>query len=252
MSGVVVGAILGLVGGGGSILAVPLLVYVVGVAQPHVAIGTGAIAVAISALANLRLHARAGNVKWPCAAVFSIAGVAGALAGAHFAKMIDGQRLLFLFGLLMLAVGAAMLLPRKDLGLANVRLNAESAARLLPWLGGIGLSVGLLSGFFGIGGGFLIVPGLMLATGMALTHAIGTSLVSVAAFGAATSASYAASSLIDWRIAGLFVLGGMVGGIAGTRLGKSLASRKFLLNYIFAAVVIAAGLYVVARGLLAG
>jgi uncharacterized membrane protein YfcA len=248
LSGIFVGTILGLVGGGGSILAVPLLVYAVGVPSAHVAIGTGAIAVAMSALANLGLHARSGNVKWRCATVFSAAGIAGALTGAHFAKMVDGQRLLLLFGLLMLVVGIAMLKPRKEIGVSSVRLDADNALQLLPRLVGVGLAVGLMSGFFGIGGGFLIVPGLMLATKMPLKNAIGTSLVSVAAFGASTAASYAVSGLIDWRIATLFVAGGLLGGAAGVALGKNLAGRKYVLNYIFAGVVIAAGLYVSIRG----
>ncbi len=123
-----------------------------------------------------------------------------------------------------------------------------TARELLPLLLSIGFAVGLLSGFFGIGGGFLIVPGLMLATGMPLTMAIGTSLVAVAAFGAATAASYAVSGMIDWPIAGLFVLGGLVGGIAGVAFGKALAARKRALNLTFAGLVILVGLYVVARG----
>ena len=198
-SGAVVGLTLGLVGGGGSILAVPLLVYVVGVASPHVAIGTSAIAVSASAFANLVSHWRAGNVKWGCAAVFAVSGVFGALAGSSVAKAIDGQKLLALFGLLMLAVGVLMLRKRAGAGDPEVRLSKATASRLLPMLIGIGFGVGLLSGFFGIGGGFLIVPGLMLATGMPLTFAIGTSLVAVTAFGAATAVSYALSGLVDWR-----------------------------------------------------
>ena len=97
-SGAIVGLVLGLVGGGGSILAVPLLVYLVGVSTPHVAIGTSALAVSASAFANLLPHARAGNVKWRCAAVFAASGVAGALIGAEFAKALDGQKLLVLAG----------------------------------------------------------------------------------------------------------------------------------------------------------
>src|SRR5512146_2490297 len=93
-SGLLVGFILGLIGGGGSILAVPLLVYVVGVASPHVAIGTSAVAVAVSAAANLASHARAGNVKWSCAVVFALAGIVGAAGGAHLGKLVDGERLL--------------------------------------------------------------------------------------------------------------------------------------------------------------
>ncbi len=249
-SGALVGAILGLVGGGGSILAVPLLVYAVGIASPHAAIGTSAIAVSISALTNLVLHARAGHVKWPCAIAFSAAGIAGALTGAHFAKLMDGKQLLFLFGLLMIGVGAAMLRPRKDEGQAEVRLDRATAKTLLPFILGTGFAVGLMSGFFGIGGGFLIVPGLMFATGMPLVYAIGTSLVSVAAFGASTAASYAWSGLIDWRIAGIFIAGGAIGGVAGVALGKTLVDKKRALGLVFAGIVIAAGLYVTIRGLM--
>lgn len=248
MSGALVGLVLGLVGGGGSILAVPLLVYAVGVASPHVAIGTSAIAVALSALGNVVGHARVGNVKWRCAAVFAAAGVVGAIAGSVVAKAIDGQKLLALFGGLMIVVGLTMLRKRSGAGNPDVRLSAATARELLPMLIGIGFAVGLLSGFFGIGGGFLIVPGLMLATGMPLAIAIGTSLVAVAAFGAATSASYAVSGLIDWPIAGIFVFGGLIGGIAGVALGKKLAGRKRALNLVFAGLVIAVGTYVVARG----
>ncbi|HAO42147.1 MULTISPECIES: sulfite exporter TauE/SafE family protein [unclassified Afipia] len=248
ISGGVVGLVLGLVGGGGSILAVPLLVYAVGVTSPHVAIGTSAIAVSMSALGNVVGHGRAGNVKWRCAAVFASAGVFGAVAGSTVAKALDGQKLLVLFGALMVIVGITMLRKRSTAGNPEVRLSMTTARELLPLLLSIGFAVGLLSGFFGIGGGFLIVPGLMLATGMPLTMAIGTSLVAVAAFGAATAASYAVSGMIDWPIAGLFVLGGLVGGIAGVAFGKALAARKRALNLTFAGLVILVGLYVVARG----
>src|SRR5512134_350922 len=170
-SGSLVGFSLGLVGGGGSILAVPLLVYVVGVASPHVAIGTSAIAVAFNAAANLATHARAGNVKWRCAAVFSVAGVIGAFGGSTLGKMMDGQRLLALFAVLMLIVGALMLRGRGSVGEPTVILSRENFPKLVA----SGLSTGALSGFFGIGGGFLIVPALVLATGMPMLYAIGSS-----------------------------------------------------------------------------
>src|SRR5512146_3267855 len=125
-SGGVVGFTLGLVGGGGSIMAVPLLVYVVGVNSPHVAIGTSAIAVAASAAANLFGHTRAGTVKWRCALVFALAGVAGAAGGAHLGKMVDGGRLLMLFGMLMVVIGLAMLRPRKSGGNPGVMLTRET------------------------------------------------------------------------------------------------------------------------------
>jgi uncharacterized membrane protein YfcA len=111
-SGSLVGFSLGLVGGGGSILAVPLMVYLVGVADPHVALGTSAIAVAANAAVNLANHARAGNVKWRCATVFATTGIAGAYGGSSLGKMVGGQKLLMLFALVMLVIGALMLHKR--------------------------------------------------------------------------------------------------------------------------------------------
>ncbi len=247
--GSIVGFVLALVGGGGSILAVPFLVYGVGVASPHVAIGTGAVAVAASALANLIPHWRAGRVKWRCGAVFAAAGVIGALAGAELAKAIDGPKLLMLFGALMIIVGLVMLRRRGAAGNASIHLTAATARHLLPRLLMTGFGVGALSGFFGIGGGFLIVPGLILATGMPLAFAIGTSLVAVSAFGAATASSYAISGMVDWRLALIFVLGGLVGGLGGAAAGRYLSDRKALLGQIFVGMVISVGLYVILRGL---
>jgi uncharacterized membrane protein YfcA len=248
-SGGIVGFTLGLVGGGGSIMAVPLLVYVVGVASPHVAIGTSAVAVAVSAAANLVGHARARTVKWGCAAVFALAGIAGAAGGAHLGKLIDGDRLLTLFGALMIVIGLLMLRPRKSGSNPDVRLGRDSL-HLLPYLIGIGFLVGALSGFFGIGGGFLIVPGLIAATGMPLINAIGSSLLAVASFGMTTAVSYSFSGLVDWPLAGLFILGGALGGIVGIQLAHRLSSHKHALTRIFSGVVTAVGVYVVVRGLM--
>ena len=248
MSGGLIGLVLGLVGGGGSILAVPLLVYVVGVPSAHAAIGTGAIAVALNAAASLAGHARAGTVKWRCALVFAAAGVVGAAVGAEAGKAVEGQRLLVLFGLLMIAVGISMLRKRKAEAKPDVRLTRETASELLPRLVPIGLAVGLLAGFFGIGGGFLIVPGLMLATAMPLTSAIGTSLVAVAALGLTTASSYALSGYVDWTVAALLVTGGVIGGLAGIRWGRALSPKKRVLDRGFAAIVIVVGIYVVLKG----
>ena len=251
-SGSLVGFTLGLVGGGGSILAVPLLVYVVGVASPHIAIGTSAIAVAVSAASNLAGHARARTVKWPCALVFALAGIAGAAGGAQLGKMVDGSRLLMLFGVLMVVIGLTMLRPRKSGGNPDVKLTRETMPKLLPLLIGVGFAVGALSGFFGIGGGFLIVPGLMGATAMPLINAIGSSLVSVTAFGLTTAVSYAWSGLIDWPLAFLFIVGGALGGLLGIRLAHHLAAGyKHALTLTFSGIVIAVGLYVIARSILA-
>ena len=244
-SGSLVGFSLGLVGGGGSILAVPLLVYVVGVTNPHVAIGTSAIAVAANAAASLANHARTRNVKWRPALVFAAAGVFGALVGSTFGKMVEGQKLLALFAVLMLVVGALMLRKRSDGEVKDVRLHPEVLQKLI----GIGLATGALSGFFGIGGGFLIVPGLILATRMPILNAVGSSLVAVTAFGLTTAASYAFSGMVDWTLAALFIGGGILGALAGARSAHALADRKGALNSVFSALIFAVAVYMLVQSL---
>lgn len=249
ISGALVGLILALVGGGGSIIAVPLLVYVVGVSSTHQALGTSAIAVALTALVNLVPHWRAKNIKWRCVIVFALAGIIGAFTGSTIAKYIDGDRLLALFGVLMLVVGILMLFKRSVEGDHEVHLSMKTAKKLLPRLIPIGFMVGLLSGFFGIGGGFLIVPGLIFATGMPLRFAIGTSLVAIVAFGATTATNYAISGLVDWRVAALFVAGGGLGGIIGMGIGKFLGKSTNGLAYMFSAIVIIVGGWIVFQGI---
>lgn len=238
-SGSVVGFVLGLVGGGGSILAVPLMVYLVGVASPHVAVGTSALAVAVNAAANLVTHARAHTVKWRCAAVFALAGVVGAFVGSTLGKRFDGQKLLFLFALVMLYVGARMLRKRGQSGDADVQCRRENAPRVLAYGG----ATGLFSGFFGIGGGFLIVPGLMASTGMPMLNAVGSSLVAVSAFGLTTAVNYAVSGLVDWPLAAVFIGGGVLGGLGGAAASTHLAARKGALNTLFAGLIFVVALY---------
>jgi uncharacterized membrane protein YfcA len=243
-SGSLVGFTLGLVGGGGSILAVPLLVYLVGVTNPHVAIGTSA--VAVNALSNLGIHARGGTVKWRCALVFAVSGVIGAFGGSTLGKMMDGQKLLALFAvLMMMIVGTLMLRKRSGEGNVSVKLGRDN----LPKLVIIGLATGALSGFFGIGGGFLIVPGLIMATGMPILNAVGSSLVAVSAFGLTTASNYALSGLIDWPLAALFIGGGVFGGLLGTRSAKLLAGRKGALNTVFAGLIFVVAIYMLVRSL---
>ena len=248
VSGGLIGVVLGLVGGGGSILAVPLLVYLVGVASPHAAIGTAAVAVAANAVAGLIGHARAGTVKWRCAAVFTVAGVIGAAIGAEAGKAFDGKRLLTLFGLLMVGIGLSMLRKRRTTDSPDVRLSRETASVLLPRLLPTGFAVGLTAGFFGIGGGFLIVPGLIAATAMPMSYAVGTSLVVVSALGLTTATSYAMSGYVDWPLAAILVAGGIGGASLGILLGRRLAKHKGLLERVFAITVILIGGVIAIRG----
>ncbi len=247
LSGGLIGIVLGLVGGGGSILAVPLLVYVVGVDSTHTAIGTAAVAVAANAATSLAGHARAGMVKWPCALVFATAGMIGAAIGAEAGKAVDGTRLLMLFGLLMIGVGLSMLRRRRREDDPDVRLSRTTATVLLPRLVPMGLGVGLAAGFFGIGGGFLIVPALIAATAMPFAYAVGTSLVVVTALGLTTATSYALSGHVDWLLTALLIVGGAGGAAAGITLGRRLATHKTLFERAFAILVMAVGVYVAAR-----
>jgi uncharacterized membrane protein YfcA len=256
LSGAIVGFTLGLIGGGGSIMATPLLLYVVGL-QPHMAIGTGALAVSANAFANFGGHARAGNVRWRCAVIFAVIGVAGAALGSMLGKQIDGKQLLFLFAILMIVIGVLMLCRKgkeaPSAGTASppptgnaCRLGSPATRNPLP-VAGTALGVGALSGFFGIGGGFLIVPGLLFSTGMPMICAIGSSLLAVGAFGLTTAITYGMSGLIDWPVAAEYLGGGLVGGALGMALASCLASRKAALNRVFASLVFVVAAYMLYR-----
>jgi uncharacterized membrane protein YfcA len=143
----------------------------------------------------------------------------------------------------MIAVGVAMLRPRAAAGNPDVRITTAIAVRLVA----IGLIVGALSGFFGIAGGFLIVPAIMLGSGMPILNAIGSSLLSVGTFGLTTAINYAISGLVDWLIAALFVAGGLIGGVVGMRAALILAKSRRVLTSVFAGVIFAVAIYMLGR-----
>src|SRR6202022_3410801 len=174
---------------------------------------------------------------------FSLGLVGG--GGSIFGKMLDGQKLLALFALLMLVIAVLMLKTRSRIGLPDVQMDWTN----MPAIVGLGLATGQPCGFFGLGGGFLIVPALMLAAGMSIMNAVSSSLVAVTAFGLTTAASYAWSGLISWGLAGLFIAGGIAGGLLGTRSARLLSARRGALNIVFAAVIIAVALYMLARNI---
>ena len=251
LSGLAVGFTLGLIGGGGSILAVPLLLYLVGYPNPHVVIGTTALAVSANAYINLIPHARAGNVRWREAVVFALVGAAAAFVGSSLGKAVDGKKLLFLFAILMLVIAALMLRPRRAGNAQDLGAEHATRGRMAKLVIAAAL-VGTLSGFFGIGGGFLIVPGLVLSTGMSMISAIGTSLFSVGTFGLTTALNYARSGLLDWTVAGLYIGGGVVGGVVGSRVATHLGRNgKGTLNVIFAGLVAIVAAYMLYRNLAA-
>lgn len=247
LSGALIGLFLGAFGGGGSVLAAPLLIYAVGVRDPHMAIGTSAAAVAAIAATSLIGHWRAKRVKWPCASVFALAGIAGSIAGAQLALRVDGSWLLLAFAVAMAAIGLSMFRKPKGLGDPDMHITPAIMARIVP----LGLATGLAAGFFGIGGGFLIVPGLMMATGMTLSNAMASSLVSVALFGATTSANYAFAGHVDLPLVGLLLAGGALGGAAGVQVARALAGRAALARKGFAAMIVGVAGYVGWNALLA-
>lgn len=242
LSGVLVGFTLGLVGGGGSVLATPLLLYAIVGLPPHVAIGTGAFAVSVNAFLNFFSQARSGRIIWKFAILFAVLGSFGAFVGSSLGKAMNGDALIFLFGLAMLGVGAVMLRPIEPKLDSSGKVVASTTRSAL-----VALAVGLLAGFFGIGGGVLIVPGLILATRMPMLNAISTSLLAVGSFGLTTAANYAVSGLVDWWIAAQFIGGGLAGGFLGIRSGIFLSRYKGALNKAFAALVFAVASYVLYR-----
>lgn len=242
--GVLIGLSYGLIGAGGSILAVPLLVYALGM-EPHRAIGTDTVAATLSALWTLAGHARAGAVKWMAAAVYAMASIFGAATGAQLGQVLDGRALLAVLGALMMAAAASMLRPSRPRSDAQVRLMTGRA----PHLAAAGFGVGAIAGLVGAGGGFLTVPALVLITGMPMLNAVASSLVSVTAVAATTATSYSFSGLVDWGVVGLLIVGGILGGYAGVRLAERLAHRKRALTIIFSTVVALTGLYVTVKGL---
>jgi uncharacterized protein len=182
-------------------------------------------------------------VKWLCAATFAAAGIAGAAIGSSIGKLVAGDKLLFLFAIAMIVVGIAMLRPRATEGDPSVSITPAIAVRLVA----TGLIVGAFSGFFGIGGGFLIVPGIMLGSGMPILNAIGSSLLAVGTFGLTTAVNYALSGLIEWAIALLFIAGGVAGGYLGTRAAVTLAANRRSLTFVFAGIIFAVAIYMLAR-----
>jgi uncharacterized protein len=199
----------GMLGGGGSILMVPVLTYIGGLDAKQ-AIATSLLVVGATSAIGAIGHARAGRVRWGVGLVFGLAGMAGAYGGGLLARFASGRALLVGFAILMCVAAVAMLRGRADLS-DKPRAPARRLAAL-------GLAVGVVMGLVGAGGGFLLVPALVLLGALPMPAAVGTSLVVIAMQSFAGLAGHLASTPIDWRLAGVVTAVAVVGGLVGGRL----------------------------------
>jgi len=210
-----IGLSLGLLGGGGSILTVPVLVYVLGyAAKPAIAISLPV--VGVTSLVGAALHWRLGNVRLGTAGLFGVLAMVGAFAGAKLAAFVSGAVQLVLLAVVMVAAAASMLRG----GEAGAATGSADPARL-PLLVPVALGVGVLTGLVGIGGGFLVVPALVLLARVPMREAVGTSLLVIAMNSASGFAGYLGTVDFDWRFLAGFTAAAVVGALAGT----SLAAR---------------------------
>lgn len=212
---VLIGVALGLLGGGGSILTTPILIYALGV-EPKAAIATSLVVVGVTSLAALVQHARAGNVEWRTGLVFGLAGMVGAYGGGFAAGWISANVLMFLFGGMMLATAVAMFRGRKE-----PADGAPDHPHPLWKIVAEGIVVGVVTGLVGAGGGFLVVPALALLGGLPMKKAVGTSLLVIAMKSFAGYAGHAAHVAIDLELAALV----SAAAVAGSFIGAALAGR---------------------------
>ncbi|MEW2482971.1 sulfite exporter TauE/SafE family protein [Mycobacterium sp. NPDC049093] len=207
---VLVGVSLGLLGGGGSILTVPLLAYVAGM-EAKQAIATSLLVVGVTSAVSALSHARAGRVQWRSGLMFGAAGMVGAYLGGLLSYVVPGTVLLTAFTVVMIATGIAMIKGRK---------TCEPTTRTMPVAKvlSMGLGVGVVTGAVGAGGGFLVVPALALLGGLPMPVAVGTSLLVITMNSAAGLAGHLSTVPIDWTIAGAVTAAAVLGSLLGTRL----------------------------------
>ncbi len=219
--GLAIGLLLGLVGGGGSIVAVPVLVYVLG-EDVKVATTTSLLVVGATALVGGLSHARGGRVRWRAALAFAAMASVGALAGTALNRAADPDLIIALFALVLAAAAYFMARGR---GLRPSG-RPESRPGLVLRVGSAGLGVGVLTGFFGVGGGFVILPALVLLLALPMDDAVGTSLIVIALTSAAALLAHLASGSVDWPLAATLTASAVVGALAGTRIGTHVSGDR--------------------------
>jgi len=239
----VAGVSLGLLGGGGSILTVPILVYVLGV-EPRGAIATSLVVVGVTSAAGMLSHARAGRVEWRTGLLFGSAGMLGAAAGGRLGEFVPPTLLLVAFAGMVLATALAMLRRRP----LPAPAPDASAGRHLALVLRNGFGVGLLTGLVGAGGGFMVVPALALFGGLAMPHAVATSLLVIALNSASGLLNATlAGAPVDWVLASGMSVAAILGSILGARLGQGLSPEG--LRRGFALFIVALGVFILVREL---
>jgi uncharacterized membrane protein YfcA len=266
--GFLIGLSLGALGGGGSILAVPALVYAAG-QDPKAATTTSLVLVTITALIGIIPHWRAGHVRLAAGAVFGLAGIGGSLIGSAWNEAVDADVLLFAFSMLMLVAAYAMWRRLKKQAAAPAVRSAGAAAatpeRLEtdPPAGTVirldmatavkvviaGSFIGLLTGFFGVGGGFVIVPALVLALGFSMPDAVGTSLIVIAVNSTIALATRLPSGSVEWGTVIPFTIASLIGVFVGSRLA-STRDPSFLQKW-FVVLLVVVAVYTATSSLLA-
>ncbi len=245
--GLIVGALLGLVGGGGSILAVPALVYGVGLPLAA-AIPTSLVVVGASSAVAVLPRLRSG-VNWRLALIIGAAGTLTAYLGAMVNRLLDQKILLLAFAAIMVIAGIRMLMPSKSDGgscaLPDGGINWRSC---LPKAIATGAVVGFLTGLLGVGGGFLIVPALTLVLGLPMAATVGTSLVIIVINSIAGFAAHLGNLEIDWGVTAAFALAAMAASVAAGRFGRGIPDR--ILKRSFAILVLVIAVFVAVQALL--
>ncbi len=236
----VIGLSLGLIGGGGSIITVPVLVYVLGV-EAHEAVGMSLAVVGATSLVGAVLHYRRGTVQLKTGLMFGAAGIVGALVGSPLTRLLSPSALMMTFATLMLVVAVLML--RRNSNDFKVESDEQILSVWKALLAGFG--VGVLTGFLGVGGGFLIVPALMMFGGLGMKEAIGTSLFVIFLNCIAGLIGHASQNNFDWNLTALVTILAVAGTIFGTLLSHRVAANK--LQKGFAVFVLAVAIFLMAK-----
>ncbi len=232
--GLVIGLALGMLGGGGSILTVPILVYILR-QDPHMAVATSLVIVGVNALIGAGFHWRDGHVRIRQALIFSAYGIPVAYIGARLSKLLSGPVLLVLFALLMLVIAGLMIRRGGQTGAVDGGQAGVAWWHVL--LGGVG--VGFLTGFLGVGGGFLIVPALVLLVGMKMADAVGSSLLVIALNSAAGLAGHFNDGALPRLLIAVFLAAGLVGLWLGSLLTRKLSADRLRQSFAVFVVVLA-------------